>query len=465
MHLRVVIASVTLAVTLASGCRSPTEKSSQSVPTAVPPSLPGLSPEFIENDYGAARQAALEQGLPLFVDAWAPWCHTCVSLKAFVFPDAALRRVVPKFVWASVDTEHPSSRAFLERFPMEVWPTLWLIEPKAERPLLKWAGAATALDLTALLEATVASVESKDPKAAAAWAAWLTGNEHVAGGDRSRGIAEYEKALALAPESFPGRAHVLEALVFQLRRAEEFAPCIERASAFDTLPRGTSRLNAVLTGLGCSNQLADSHATETTKATLARLVAEATRMVTDTSEPVLADDRSSLYQELVFQHERAGDTAQSKATAAKWSAFLDDQAVRATSASARVVFDYHRLLAYEACDELARAVPMLEQSERDFPNDYNAPSRLAKVYHDLGQFDPALAAVDRASARVYGPRKLRVLRQKAEILAAMKQPELARIVLREAVDLGRELGPLSEGYARLHADLERRLAENEFESP
>jgi tetratricopeptide (TPR) repeat protein len=465
MCLRFFTVPVTLALAIASGCRSPADESRRSIPTAVPPSLPVGPPEFIENDYAAARQAALEQGLPLFVDAWAPWCHTCVSLKAFVFPDAALRRVVPKFVWASVDTEHPSSRAFVERFPMEVWPTLWVIEPKTERPVLKWAGAATAPDLAALLGATAASVESRDPRAAEAWAAWLAGNEHVASGDRSRGIAAYDKALALAPEAFPGRAHVLEALVFQLRRAEEFASCIERAAAFDTLPRGTSRLNVVLTGLGCSNQLADSHATEATKATLARLVAEATRVVTDTTEPVLADDRSSLYQELVFQHERAGDTAQSKAMAAKWSAFLDDQAARATSADARVVFDYHRLLAYEACDELARAVPMLEQSERDFPNDYNAPSRLANVYYDLGQFDLALAAVDRANARVYGPRKLRVLRQKAEILAAMKQPDRAKVVLSEAVALGRGLGPLPEGYVRLLADLERRLAENAVKSP
>ena len=33
-------------------------------------------PAFIEDDYGAALRQAREKHLPLFVEAWAPWCQS-----------------------------------------------------------------------------------------------------------------------------------------------------------------------------------------------------------------------------------------------------------------------------------------------------------------------------------------------------------------------------------------------------
>ena len=41
---------------------------------------PGGKPiEFIEDDYPRALAEARARAVPLFVDAWAPWCHTCLS--------------------------------------------------------------------------------------------------------------------------------------------------------------------------------------------------------------------------------------------------------------------------------------------------------------------------------------------------------------------------------------------------
>ena len=34
---------------------------------------------FIEDDYSRALAEAKAKGLPLFVDVWAPCCHTCRS--------------------------------------------------------------------------------------------------------------------------------------------------------------------------------------------------------------------------------------------------------------------------------------------------------------------------------------------------------------------------------------------------
>ncbi|MFY0581916.1 hypothetical protein ACN28S_53410 [Cystobacter fuscus] len=47
-----------------------------------------------------------------------------------------------------------------------------------------------------------------------------------------------------------------------------------------------------------------------------------------------------------------------------------------------------------------RAVPAIEQSERELPNDYNPPARLANLYRRLNRLDDALAASTRALAKV-----------------------------------------------------------------
>src|ERR1051325_8873709 len=75
---------------------------------------------------------------------------------------------------------------------------------------------------------------------------------------------------------------------------------------------------------------------------------------------------------------------------------------------------------------------MLEQSERDFPDDYNAPSRLALAYRQMKKYDEALAASDRALKLVYGPRKLYVLRARADIYEAKGDKEAAKKTISEA---------------------------------
>ena len=60
---------------------------------------------------------------------------------------------------------------------------------------------------------------------------------------------------------------------------------------------------------------------------------------------------------------------------------------------------------------------MLEASEKDLPEDYNPPARLANAYKAMKKWDEALAASDRAMAKVYGPRKLGVYSTRVDILS------------------------------------------------
>ncbi len=100
---------------------------------------------------------------------------------------------------------------------------------------------------------------------------------------------------------------------------------------------------------------------------------------------------------------------------------------------------------------------MLEQSERDFPDDYNSPARLAKVLLDMGRLDASLAAVRRAEAKVYGPRALRVLAIEADIWAAQKKTKEQKEALARAVSLGEKLG-VTGGYRELLDHLRAQAA-------
>jgi thioredoxin-like negative regulator of GroEL len=407
---------------------------------------------FLENDYAGAIGRAKSAHVPLFVDAWAPWCHTCLAMKASVFGDPALAPLAAKFVWASIDTEKRESASFVDKFAMQAWPTLWVIDPSSEKALLKWPGSATATELVTLLEAATGGASTS----AEAAAAWVRGNRDVAEGRRDAAITEYESALGRAPKGGAERGRIVEALAAQLEGAERYADCVALSSReWASLPRGTSRLNVVLAGLVCGDSLEKEDAR---RADLPTLLTEASRMVTEPSEPVLADDRSSLFEEIVLVLRSGGNEVAAMDIAMRWRDVLEAEAAKAATPAARAVFDSHRMLAYAAVGQPERAIPMLEQSERDFPDDYNPPARLAKVLLDVGKLDTALAAIGRAESKVYGPRALRVLSIEADILVAMKRPAEAKTALLRAVALGEEL-KVSGGYKDLLERIRKRAAE------
>ena len=171
-----------------------------------------------------------------------------------------------------------------------------------------------------------------------------------------------------------------------------------------------------------------------------------------------ADDRSDLYDYVVGALHDLGRSRDAKRLARAWASFLEGEAARAPTPTARAVFDAHRLLAYLAIGSPLRAVAMLAQSERDFPKDYNPPARLGAAYLAMKRYDDALAASNRALERAYGPRKLRLWSLQADILLAKGDTPGARVALRAAVDFARTV-PLTGSYPKLLGTLEKRLAE------
>jgi tetratricopeptide (TPR) repeat protein len=428
-------------------------------PAQPQPAVASAKLSFIEDDYERARNEASQRKLPIFVDVWASWCHTCLSMKQYVLPDPALRPLADKYVWLAIDSERASNAPFLQRFATRNLPTLWVIDPASQTPLLKWIGAATASELHDVLADTLAdrtaATQPSTASVAEANAEWRRGVRASAAGDSTQAIEHFRRALASAPQAWSRRAVTLEALSMRLAETDQHAALVELAAhETATMPPGTARLNVVLNAIDAVAELPED---APQRASIPEILQLAKRIAAEPGNAVLLDDRSSLYLSLVSAL-KTRDPAAAQQLATRWSELLDAQAVRETDAARRRVWDPHRVEAYTALGEPARALPMLEQSEREVPNDYNPPARLARVYLTIGRVSDARAAIERALPHSAGPRKLRLYMLKSEILIAAQDKPGARAALEDALEFARR-SQLPAQYDKLRQSIERRARE------
>jgi tetratricopeptide (TPR) repeat protein len=408
----------------------------------------------VEDDYARALADARARHVPLFVDTWATWCHTCLSMRSYVFPDPSLRRFASRFVWLSLDTEREGNAAIVSRLGARVLPTLYVLDATTEQPVVAWPGSLTAAELGPLLEDAELAAKRGDAGGEAA-AALLRGHQAAAAGRIDDAVAAYRAALAAAPASWPRRPQAVDALVTRLSDQKQPAACVTAAAdEAPKMPPGTALADVLRAAMSCADDLPKA-APE--RARLGELASLGDRVASDASQPILADDRSDLYDYVMHAYRDLGRADDAKRVARSWAGFLEDQAQRAPTPAARAVFDAHRLLAYVAVGEPQRAVPMLEQSERDFPDDYNPPARLASALLEMKRYDDALAAVKRALGRAYGPRKLRLFSLEADVFEAKKDRAGARRALEDALSFAKTT-PLTGGYPKLRETLEKRLA-------
>ena len=153
----------------------------------------------------------------------------------------------------------------------------------------------------------------------------------------------------------------------------------------------------------------------------------------------------------------AGDAEGGAVVAEQWAGYLEAEAAKAGTAEQRTVYDSHRFSAYLRLGHPERAIPMLQQSERELPDDYNPPARLCSAYRLSKRYEDALSACDRALAKAYGPRKLRVYSERAEALIAQGKPDLARATLEEGLAYSEQLAE-AQRPKRLVEGLKKRLS-------
>jgi tetratricopeptide (TPR) repeat protein len=339
-------------------------------------------------------------------------------MRATVFTDRALAKHAGRFVWLSIDTENEKNAGFLEKYPWKAVPTFQVLEPAGGRVAYQWLGAVDA-------------------------------------GQLVRRFDEAERALAQAANATgPAKPESADALVLALSMAGENEECVRQALALlPGLPRAAIRANVALTALDCA--LGAEASAPWREGALLTLEAEVREAIT--FDGLMSDDRAGLYAALVDARGRLADAPGAKAAAVAFLAFLDDDAKTAPGAEARASLDGYRVSAALAAGAPERALAALQASERDLPGDYNPPARLATVLRELGRYDDALAASDRALGLAYGPRKLNIFDGRATILEKMGDRPGAKAVLEEAVRYAATLPEPQRSKGSI-ARIEKRLA-------
>ncbi len=373
-------------------------------------------------------------------------------MKAYVFTDKSLERYAGQFVWLAIDTENGRNAAFLAKYPIHVWPTLLVLDPKKETVALTYAGGATVPQLRKLLDDGRGVVKGTRSAADQAIArADRLANE----GKPAEAAKAYQEAIAAAPKGWSRLGRAAESLLFSLSFARDNSRCVEEALVLYPRVKGTySAANVASVGLGCATELKDDDPRRARA--IAALEAATRETLEDKSIPLSGDDKSGLYDSLIGARQALKDEAGAHTLREEWAAFLEGETAKATTPEQRAVYDSHRLGAYLALKQPEKAIPMLEQSERDFPKDYNPPSRLSVVYKAMEKYEEAIAATDRALARAYGPRKIGIYRNRADIFALKGDKESAKKTLEEAIRYAEAL-PKEQRSEPLIASMKKKL--------
>jgi tetratricopeptide (TPR) repeat protein len=373
-------------------------------------------------------------------------------VRATVLNDPALAKHAGRFAWLSINSEESRNADFVERLGVSGYPTFLVLDGATGNVALRWAGSLTAPEFERLLddgERAVAASGGSPADAALARADRLG-----AEGKTAEAAAAYTEALRVAPAGWTGRGRALASLLAALQKSDRLEECAALARReTPALERGPAFAGAAAAGLGCATDAPESAAWRAAAIKdLEALVVESLAL-----DNVLADDRSSAYGQLVDLRDARGDKAGAKEMAGRWLTFLETQAAAAGSIEARAAFDSHRVGAALALGDPARAVPALLASERDLPDDYNPPARLAILYRELGRFDDALAASRRALDKAYGARKLRIFDARADIYTKKGDPAAARRTLEEALTYADTL-PKSQQPRAFLAQMRKKAA-------
>jgi tetratricopeptide (TPR) repeat protein len=374
-------------------------------------------------------------------------------MRSFVLSDPRLRQLESQYVFAAVNSEHEVNAAFVRLHPISAWPTFLVFAPgdaADAQPKLVWAGTTTAPELVDLLRAAAAAPRQEADSVQVASTLVARGNHAGAIAVASVEFARLaELARTGAAEVRGRRARIMELLAAAYQGAGKREDLIRFAASVGDEPPSTSLATVLVLALGSFSKV--TGLTEEMHRVRAKAIALAQ------GDALLVDDRSSLYEALVEAGaEGAAREADTRALATRWVELLERAAEATQSPSARAVFDAHRVLAYLALGQPARAVPMLERSERDLPDDYNPPARLARVLLEMGKLEEADAAVTRALAKVSGPRELRVAGLAADIAIRRGAPLRALAALERAV-LRAKQGALPGSYAKVLVETEARL--------
>jgi thioredoxin-like negative regulator of GroEL len=414
--------------------------------TAAAPGAGSSGLRWHHDDWPAARAEAQAKGKLVAIDVWATWCHTCLSMKNYVLTEPELAAVADTHVWLALDYDLERNAAFFAAHPVSVFPTFLVVDPAADQVVARWAGSGSAAELARFFTHARAG---DDP---------LSRGQRALAEDRrpeARGI--FEAALAAGEPDPATRTRLLLGLVEVLYQDDKPACAARAAASLGQLDDTSQAADLTALAVYCALELPEG---EERQATLRILAGHLAKLGADAAAPLAVDDRSAVLGTLAEAYEALGQRPDADRVMKQRLALLEAAAKGAKTAAARATFDYHRMEVYLHFGRHDDALRMLAASERAQPGDFNHPWRQAQVYLAKGDTRRGLEAIDRALARGYGGRKLRLYSTKLDLLAAAGRADEAKAVAKA----GRAaLAAMSEAQVRpgWRAEFEAKAARAE----
>jgi len=351
-------------------------------------------------------------------------------MRAYVWTDKSLTRHAGRFVWLSLDMEKAQNATARKQLGVSAFPTFYVVDPSDGHVALRWLGGMSLAQLERILDDGELAV--KGGGQGPALEALIAADRAYGAEKHAEACDHYLRALAAAPANWPAYGRAVESLMFAYSQADSLQPSLRTADAAWPKLRGTpSAATVAALALDAATELPDS--VPGRAAALERYEAACREVLTDPKLSLTGDDRSGIYFSLESARDAVHDSAGVRKLQDEHLAMLEDHAARATTAEQRATYDSHRLSLYIELGKPQAAVPMLQQSRKDFPDDYNPPQRLATAYKSMKQWPDALAASDVALPLAYGPRQFLVLNTRADIQLGMADTTAAKATLTDAL--------------------------------
>ncbi|MDX2087687.1 MAG: thioredoxin family protein [Kofleriaceae bacterium] len=401
---------------------------------------------WFEDDYASALACAKSRNVPLVLDLWAPWCHTCLSMQTTVFTDASFAPLADKFVFAALDTDRPQNAEVVEKFPLSAWPTFYVIDAE-QNVLARFVGAASLAQFHAFLDM------GANASAGVAGAAkhLLAAERALAAKDLATADRELTAALATAPADWVRKPDVLVSLMQTKQKRDDTAGCLALlAASIDDTGNAASATDFIGVALPCVETQAKTNPGEG-HALRERMITRLQKVLADPASSQSIDDRSDgmIYlRELLISVDRKDEAT---ALAEQQRQLLEKAAATAPTPVAAMTYNWHLAEVFVFLGRPLEAVPALEKSAAALPDEYDPPARLGWLYLKAGKLDEAATWTERALALVYGPRKARLLGQRAEIAGKQGDTAGERRYRAEAVALWESLPPGQANPAALAA--------------
>ena len=364
---------------------------------------------WFHDDYAAALACAEERELPLIIDMWAPWCHTCLSMKNFVLVDKALAPFADRFVWLAIDTDKEVNATVAGKFPQTAWPTFFAVSPKTEAVQARHVGSASITQFREFIvqaEKNHANDLADRGELTPVANALREADREAIAGRYSEAQGLYREAIDKSPATWNRKPEVLVSLIGAYYKGESWAGCIELANQhMDATGSTASAADFAYYASACAEHVDDAPGN---KALREKLLARVMSVVDDDNAPISIDDRSDAMVIVRELHTLLGDEDAAKKIAERQLALLERAASKAPDAFAAMTYNWPRSEVAVYLGRGEQLIAALEKSATALPREYDPPYRLGWIYYKLGKHDLALETTTRALELAYGPRKARV---------------------------------------------------------